>query len=123
MQVKSILIVEDNQAIRRVMEVSLAKEFDVFTAESGEAGLIIAEAEEPDLILLDIRMPIMDGPETLERLRSNPGTEEIPVIFLTASIQTHELEQYKKMDVLGVIEKPFDPMKIAGQIRQMTAKI
>lgn len=66
-------------------------------------------------------MPVWDGPETLEHLKRNPLTEHIPVILMTASVQQAELEQYEQLDVIGVIDKPFDPLLLPRQIRQMAA--
>jgi CheY-like chemotaxis protein len=86
---------------------------------SGAECLRVAHAEKPDVILLDVKMPGMDGPETLVQLKRNPKTASIPVIFLTASVQSHETEAYKKLDVIGIINKPFDPMTLAEQLSNM----
>lgn len=81
---KKILIVEDEGLIRRALVDQLAAEgFEVFSAEDGEQGLQLAETEHPDLILLDIVMPVMDGITTSKKLEQNPKTEDIPIIFLT----------------------------------------
>lgn len=121
MQVKTVLLVDDNKNILRIAEIALSQEFDVYTAETGRGGIALAEAKDPDLIVLDVRMPELDGPQTLARLKQNPKTAHIPVILMSASIQTDEIQRYKKLDVLGVIEKPFDPLKICGLITTLAA--
>lgn len=115
---RSVLLIDDDHVVRRVTEITLLQQFEVYTADGGEAGLKLAEAKTPDVILLDVRMPKMDGPQTLAKLRANPITAKIPVIFLSASIQPRELEVYKRLNVLGVLEKPFDPLKLCTLINQ-----
>jgi CheY-like chemotaxis protein len=92
--------------------------FQVVLASGGEEGLKILEKEKPDLILLDVMMPGLDGPGTLKRLKENPESAHIPVVFLTAKAQQIELEQLKTMGAAGVLTKPFDPMKLPEQIRE-----
>jgi chemotaxis response regulator CheB len=72
---------------------------------------------QPDIILCDVMMPVMDGPATLMRLRENVLTASIPVIFMTARAQTRELDGFRSLGALGVIPKPFDPMRLAASIR------
>jgi CheY-like chemotaxis protein len=119
--IRSVLLVDDDKNIRTIAEMSLERDFDVYLAESGPSCLVVAECERPDVILLDVRMPGMDGPTTLIKLRENPLTAAIPVIFMSASVQTHETELYRKLDIIGLIEKPFDPMELAAQIRRLAA--
>jgi CheY-like chemotaxis protein len=71
----------------------------------------------PDLILLDVMMPVMDGPTTLARLRDNPRTADIPVVFMTARAQSSEIEKFIALGAQGVLSKPFDPMKLAASVR------
>jgi CheY-like chemotaxis protein len=73
----------------------------------------------PDLILLDVMMPGMDGPATLAELRKLPATAATPVIFMTAKVQTAEVAYYKSIGAIGVIAKPFDPMLLAQQVRTL----
>ena len=72
----------------------------------------------PDVILLDVMMPVMDGPATLSRLRANPMTADIPVIFMTARAQARELDRFRSIGAVGVIAKPFDPMTLAASVRR-----
>ena len=80
---------------------------------------LTAIAESPDLILLDMMMPHMDGLQTLQRLRADARTREIPVIFMTARAQRAEIESYLSAGAVGIITKPFDPMQLASEVRRI----
>ncbi|MEX0752034.1 MAG: response regulator [Xanthobacteraceae bacterium] len=114
-----ILHVDDEPDIREVVELSLTLDpvFAVRSCASGEEALAAAVEWPPDLILCDVMMPVMDGPATLARLRGNPQTALIPVVFMTARAQTRELEHFKSLGAVGVISKPFDPMTLAASVR------
>ena len=113
-----ILVVDDVPANVKLLEARLSAEyFDVITAMSGEEALTICDRAECDLVLLDVMMPVMDGPATLGHLRENQQTAEIPVVFMTARAQTRELDRFKSMGAAGVIVKPFDPMTLADLVR------
>ena len=118
-----ILYVDDEDDIREIAQMSLElePEFEVRSCASGAAALVDAAAWQPDLILLDVMMPDMDGPETLKRLGEAPPTASIPVVFITARTQTHEVERYLAMGAVGVIAKPFDPMALAGDVKRLLA--
>jgi CheY-like chemotaxis protein len=88
---------------------------------SGADGLTVAAEWRPDVILLDVMMPLMDGPSTLRRLREAPQTADIPVVFMTARAQTSDIEHFKSLRTAGVITKPFDPMKLAALVRNYAA--
>lgn len=113
------LLVDDDPDIRTIGEVSLATVggFEVVVAESGLACLDRAQSARPDVILLDVMMPELDGPSTLRRLRADPRTADIPVIFLTAKVQ--ERGSYLKLGAAGVINKPFDPMTLPERVRAL----
>ena len=115
---KRLLLVEDEQDIRRVAEVSLTRigKFEVVTAASGEEALVKAAAGGFDGVLLDVRMPGMDGPATLAELRQKPETKDIPVVFLTANTQKQDIARFLELGVKGVIPKPFDPMTLPSQV-------
>ncbi|MGH9358703.1 MAG: response regulator [Terriglobia bacterium] len=115
---RRILVVDDEEAIREVTQVSLEafSEWTVRTARSGRAGIKLAVADPPDAILLDVMMPDMDGPATLRELASNPGTCEVPVLFLTAKAQAADLRRLRDLGVKGVITKPFDPLQLAREV-------
>jgi two-component system OmpR family response regulator len=114
-----ILHVDDEPDIREVVEVSLGLDPGLATRScgSGEEALVAAIDWQPDIILCDVMMPVMDGPATLMRLRENALTANIPVIFMTARAQTRELDRFRSLGALGVIPKPFDPMTLAASVR------
>jgi CheY-like chemotaxis protein len=114
-----ILHVDDEPDIREVVELSLSLDpgFSVRSCASGGDALSAVEEWPPDLILCDVMMPVMDGPATLARLRENPHTAHIPVVFMTARAQTRELEHFKSLGATGIIAKPFDPMTLAASVR------
>jgi CheY-like chemotaxis protein len=118
---KKILIVDDEERIREVVRVCLVKlaKWETLIAASGSEAIQIAAEAQPDAILLDVSMPGMNGLETLQQLQSNPQTQQIPVIFLTAKVQPSEQLQYQQLGVVGLIMKPFDPVQISQQISQL----
>jgi CheY-like chemotaxis protein len=114
-----ILLVDDEPDIREVVDVSLGLDRDFATraCASGADALVTAAEWSPSLILLDVMMPLMDGPTTLANLRKNPRTAHIPVVFLTARTQASEIQQYVSLGAQGVLSKPFDPMTLAASVR------
>jgi two-component system, OmpR family, response regulator len=114
-----ILYVEDEPDIRAVARLALEMVggFTVKICNSGSEALAEAEGFAPELILLDVMMPGMDGPSTLQALREKPSLAAVPVAFMTAKVQPAEVAQYKALGALDVIPKPFDPMALAGQVR------
>jgi CheY-like chemotaxis protein len=114
-----ILLVDDEPDIREVVDVSLGldPEFKIRACASGADALVTAAEWSPSIILLDVMMPLMDGPTTLVNLRNNPRTADIPVVFLTARTQADEVEQYISLGAQGVLSKPFDPMTLAASVR------
>ncbi|MBL4782414.1 MAG: response regulator [Porticoccaceae bacterium] len=118
-----IMYVEDEADIREIAEFALEDEgFDLLICASGEAALQQVSAFSPDLILLDVMMPLMDGPSTLKLLRDLPGQATTAVVFLTAKVQPNEVEAYLALGALAVIAKPFDPMALPKQIRELVSR-
>jgi CheY-like chemotaxis protein/HPt (histidine-containing phosphotransfer) domain-containing protein len=119
MNATRILYVDDEPDIREVVEASLGldPDFTVRSCASGDAGIGVAADWQPNMILLDVMMPAMDGPTTLTHLRENPRTSDIPVIFMTARAQAREIELFRTLGADGVIVKPFDPMTLAASVR------
>jgi CheY-like chemotaxis protein len=113
-----VLLIDDEDDIRRVARLSLSRvgKMDVAEASSGVEGVRRAEADPPDVILLDVMMPGLDGPSTLSALRSRPRTASIPVVFLTAKAMPAEIERLRGLGAKGVLIKPFDPMALPGQL-------
>jgi two-component system alkaline phosphatase synthesis response regulator PhoP len=115
---KRILVIDDESDIRAVAQLTLQTigGWDVLLANSGTEGLEKAANEQPDVILLDVMMPDMDGIATFRALKLNPLTQSIPVILLTAKVQAAEQRQFSELGVAGIIAKPFKAMKLPGQI-------
>jgi CheY-like chemotaxis protein len=114
-----VLHVDDEPDIREVVEMSLSldPEFMVRSCASGADALAASVGWPPDLILLDVMMPAMDGPTTLKHLRARPDTTHIPVVFMTARAQVREIEMFVSLGAIGVIPKPFDPMTLAESVK------
>lgn len=117
MTVKRILLVDDEASILAVARVGLKRMgWLVLTAASGQEGIALAVAEQPDAIVLDVMMPEMDGMATLKQLQNNPLVKNIPVIFLTAKVQKADRRRFYASGIKGYITKPFDPTTLASQI-------
>jgi CheY-like chemotaxis protein len=114
-----VLHVDDEPDIREVVEISLGldPDFETRSSASGQEALLAAAEWKPDIILLDVMMPVMDGATTLRRLRENPRTAGISVVFMTARAQSRELDLFRSLGAVGVIPKPFDPMTLAASVR------
>jgi len=115
-----ILYIDDEADIREVaqMALELAPDFEVRICASGAEGIRQAGAWLPDLILLDVMMPKMDGPAVLRQLQDHPATASIPVVFITARTQAGEVRALEDLGARGVIAKPFDPMTLADSARE-----
>jgi CheY-like chemotaxis protein len=115
-----VLHVDDELDIREIVEISLGLDpaFAVRSCASGADAIAAAAAWLPDLILLDVMMPGMDGPTTLARMRSRPQVIHVPVVFLTVCAQTREKERFLSLGAVGVIAKPFNPMMLAAAVRR-----
>lgn len=119
-----LMHVDDEPDIREVaaMAIELDPGFELRSAASGEEALaILSQGYQADVVLLDVMMPTLDGPGTLTRIRGLMGHADTPVIFMTARAQTQEQARYVGLGAIGVITKPFDPMLLAEQVRDMLA--
>ncbi len=117
-----ILVIDDEEDLRSVccMSLSMIGGAEVVEAGSGPEGLEKAVIERPDVIILDLMMPEMDGTQVLLKLRDNPETSHIPVIFLTVKgMFLGECERLKSLGALAVLSKPFDPMLLMEQIQKI----
>ena len=116
-----ILYVDDEADIREIVQLALESVggFTVGLCDSGACALERAQSFRPDLILLDVMMPGMDGFETLQRLRQVPDVAGIPVVFMTAKVQPNDLNRYRGLGAAEVIVKPFDPMTLPGQVQEI----
>ena len=117
------MYVDDEQDIRVIAQLALEKVgmFDVKICATGQEAIDSALEFAPDLVLLDVMMPGMNGPETLRRLRRIPGLSSIPAVFMTAKTQLEEIAELKKSGVIEVINKPFDVIKLSDELRRLWA--
>lgn len=118
MSSKRILLIDDEPEIREIVRVSLelVGGWDVSATGSAREGLTLAADQRPDAILLDVMMPDMDGPTAFQALQAAPETSAIPVILLTAKVQTADLLRFDQLGVAATIAKPFDPLTLPGQV-------
>jgi CheY-like chemotaxis protein len=121
MNPKHILIIDDEESIQTVVQcgLELSSSWIVITASSGAEGILLAQENQPDLILLDAMMPDMDGLATFRELQQNPKTRSIPVIFLTAKAQASEKRLFHDTGANGIITKPFNALELADQITKV----
>lgn len=116
---RHVLCVEDEPDIRLVAQIALETVggLSVSLCPSGTEAVAMARATRPDLIVLDVMMPGLDGPGALRALRADPETRDIPAVFMTAKVQPSEIAQLKALGALDVVAKPFDPMTLASQLQ------
>lgn len=121
---RTVLLVDDEPDIRTIGAMSLRKvgKLEVSTAASGAEALALAKASPPDVILLDVMMPGMDGPETLRLLRDDAATANTPVVFMTAKVLRDEVDRWLSLGAIGIIRKPFDPLTLPNELRAICAQ-
>lgn len=121
---RSVLLVDDDADIRFIAEIALGRlgGYAVKLAASAEAArTALASAPLPDAVLLDVTMPVVDGPTFLLELRRDPTFAELPVIFMTARTSLEDVASYLAMGAAGVLAKPFDPIRLAKQVGEILA--
>jgi DNA-binding response OmpR family regulator len=117
---KRVLICDDDPAILRVLEVNLEVEgYEVLLAHHGEEAYEVAVAEHPDLIILDIMMPRLDGYETCAKLKAEDTTKDIPIVFLSAKAQQSDIDRGKNFGVDDYLTKPFDPSELLDVVERL----
>lgn len=116
-----ILVVDDDPDLLIIVRYCLQgiKQLSARFASSGMEAITIAQEFLPDLILLDVMMPVMDGIQTLERIRQTSPIQNTPVILFTAKVTKSEMTEYEGLKILGVITKPFDPLTLYEQIEKI----
>lgn len=121
---KKILLIEDEPDIQEITKsaLELVGGFEVETANNGFEGIAKAQKYMPDLILLDMMMPGMNGIDTFEELLKIDSVKLIPIVFMTAKVQPHETMTYITLGAIDVISKPFDPMQLSNQVVQIWNK-
>lgn len=120
-ELQRILCVEGDEDVQDVVKLALGLvgKLTVHVCSSGEAALAEAVAIAPDMILLDVTKPEMDGPATLQKLRQLPELANVPVAFMSVKTLRHDVEKYKSMGAVGIIPKPLDMMKLPSQVRAL----
>lgn len=115
---KRILVVDDDDDVRSVAMLSLRRVggHEVDGIESGTVAVDAIAGSKYDVVLLDMQMPVMDGRATLAAIRADERTRDVPVVFLTASVQAHERNEIQALAVSGLLAKPFDPMSLAEDL-------
>lgn len=124
MTLQRVMHVEDDESIRAVAEIALVDVagFELLSCEGGYSALEQVEAFAPQLILLDVMMPQMDGLQTFAALKQIPSLTKVPVVFMTAKIQQSEKQQYLDAGAIAVIDKPFDPMLLGETLIELYAE-
>lgn len=120
-----VLVVDDDDDIRTITRLSLADVggMDVIEAADGRNAVDLALREQPDLVLLDVMMPEMDGVQTLAALRAHSALENVPVVFLTAKALQSEIDRLLSFKVAAVFVKPFDPLTLASRLRNVDRQV
>jgi two-component system OmpR family response regulator len=113
-----IMVIEDNPDIQELVSIILTQigKFNIIICKSGQEAINKIDQFSPQLILLDVMMPMMDGPTTMAKIRELPSGKEVPIIFMTARVQSQEINEYLELGAIGVIEKPFDPGNLSNDI-------
>lgn len=121
MRARKVLVVDDDDVIREVAKVALevVGGWQVIAVGSGLEAQEMARSERPDVVLLDVMMPGMDGPRTAAALQDDPETRAIPVVYLTAKLTDPDTMSSSERNLAGIIAKPFDPMTLATEISQL----
>lgn len=116
-----ILVVDDDDDVRRLATMALSRVggHDVTSVSSGGECLVALRDARPDVVVLDVMMPGMDGPTTLEAIRDDPATHDIPVVFLTAGVVDTDMDRLRALSVAGILNKPFDPLQLSRQLGEI----
>jgi CheY-like chemotaxis protein len=120
---RTILVVDDDDEIREIVTLALEVMggWTVLSADRGAGGLRLAREHHPDVVLLDVMMPEMDGPTMFSRMQTDPALRDIPVVLLTAKVQVGHVQVWDSLPVAGVIPKPFNPTTLSTEIEVLVA--
>ena len=124
-ELERVVFVEDDPDITELIDIALNTigGMSAIGFSSGHTAINEAAAHAPQVILLDVMMPDIDGPETLKELRKLSDFEQVPAIFLTAKVHPNEIQRLRDLGADGVISKPFDPMTLADKLRAIWQEI
>lgn len=120
-ELKRILYAEDEKDIQEIVRISLGElgGFEIKICSSGGELLEAFDEFDPQLVLMDVMMPGMDGIETFKNLKLKPSFNDRPLVFMTAKVQTNEVQEYKDLGAVEVISKPFNPIELPDRIRDI----
>jgi DNA-binding response OmpR family regulator len=122
--VTKALVIDDEAPIRLLCRVNLEAEgMDVIEARDGEAGVDLARSELPDVILLDVMMPVLDGWQVAQKLLEDDRTKEIPIIFLTARAELRDRERGMEAGGIAYVTKPFNPLELAVLVEDLVSRV
>jgi DNA-binding response OmpR family regulator len=122
--VTKVLVIDDEAPIRLLCRVNLeAEKMEVFEAADGPSGLETARIEKPDVVLLDVMMPGMDGWQVAERLLEDEATSQIPLVFLTARAELRDRARGLELGGVDYITKPFNPVELASMVEAMLERV
>ena len=116
-----ILVVDDDDDVRRLASMALSRVggHEVTSVSSGAECISALRDGLPDVVVLDVMMPGMDGPTTLEAIRDDPATHDLPVVFLTAGVVDTDMDRLRALSVAGILNKPFDPLQLSRQLGEI----
>ncbi len=122
---RKVMLVEDDPDIREIAEMALGTVggFEVMACASGGEALRRVDAFAPQLAVIDVMMPAMDGPTLFASLRARPETAKLPIVFMTAKVQPEEIERWHALGAADVVAKPFDPLALADRLRALWGKL
>jgi DNA-binding response OmpR family regulator len=122
LQRRLVLVAEDDEDIRALVTCRLSRNgFEVVTARNGEEAVLLAEKRAPDLVILDVRMPRLDGFEVARCIRANPRTARVPVMLLTASIRETDIARGLEAGADDYLQKPFSPQELGTRVQTILA--
>ncbi len=123
-ELTKILYAEDDVDIQSIAQMALEMMggYTLKICNNGQEAIDAIADFQPDLLLFDVMMPLVDGPAAFKEIHANPAYQDIPIIFMTAKAQTGEVDEYYEMGAKGVITKPFDPMTLPDQILKIWQK-
>jgi DNA-binding response OmpR family regulator len=117
---KRVLVCDDDPVILRLLQVNLELEgYEVIAGRNGEEAVSLAAENSPDLVILDIMMPRLDGYQACEQIKSNDSTKDIPVVFLSAKAQQSDIDKGKEYGVAAYLTKPFDPNELLSVVDRL----
>jgi len=123
MNIDTVLLIDDNAEFKKVVSKALESltNWHVLTGSSGLEALQILSLNKPDVILMDVSMPEMDGLEAIEQIRKDKKLKRIPIILVTAKVLENEMQHYATLGLAGIVSKPFDPLLLHKRVEEIVS--